>query len=187
MHYLPYRTNPFAQETPEFGRRPNYEGSMIRDHFTTKADGSFRLLGLPGKAVVGAAVVSGPNRYMVGAGSESLSLIGRDRLNRRATYTNPYAPGPDWPTVMKEIEPPADAKTAHVDLEALEGDSVRVRVVDPADRPISDLETLGRDGMAFRYRPADNLNRAHPTARSSIFDRTRTHDGDVPPWGARAG
>ena len=49
---------------------------------------------------------------------------------------------------MKEINPPADATVAHVDLEATTGPSVRLTAVDPDGKPIAGLRTNGRSGRS---------------------------------------
>jgi hypothetical protein len=138
VYYFPFRSNGSAQAIPGFG------GSVGREaegRFTTKADGSFRLVGLPGRAIVG-ALVDDAEAYMQGAGSESIA--GMNKNGRFETYSNPINPGRLWPTVMKEIDPPADARSAHVDLQATAGASVRVRVVGPDGRPSPAVASRGR-------------------------------------------
>jgi hypothetical protein len=49
---------------------------------------------------------------------------------------------------MKEIIPPANAGTVHVDLQVTTGPSVRLTVVDPEGNPIAGLETNGRSGRS---------------------------------------
>jgi hypothetical protein len=49
---------------------------------------------------------------------------------------------------MKEINPPADAEVAHVDLQFTMGPSVRLTVVDSDGQPIAGLKTNGRLGRS---------------------------------------
>ncbi|WP_165250575.1 M56 family metallopeptidase [Paludisphaera soli] len=146
VHYLPLRTNPFTRELPEFDEselgasRP--EGRDFRELNRTRADGSFRIVGLPGPAVVG-AVEPSPMRHMQGQGYDESTrkLAPGGRLD---TYSNPNQPSSAWPTVMKPIDPPAGAKTVVVELAATRGASVRVRVVDDRGEPATGAEMYGR-------------------------------------------
>ena len=118
---------------------PSYQ-----DRYLTKADGTFRLVGVPGRAIVGAVVHN--KAYMQGAGSEAIA--GMDKAGHFQTYNNPIFPGKLWPTVMKEINPAADANVVHVDLQVAKGDSVRLTAVDPEGKPIAGLKTKGRSGRS---------------------------------------
>ncbi|MDR3623314.1 MAG: carboxypeptidase regulatory-like domain-containing protein [Paludisphaera borealis] len=144
LHYLPFLSNTFAQATPEFGMGGGAHGAAHQDRYTSKADGSFRLVGLPGRAIVGAIEYQDKRvkLYMQGAGSESIA--GMNKNGHFETYSNPVIAGKLWPTVMKEIDPPADATSFRVDLQPTAGDSVRVRIVAPDDRPVKPVKTIGR-------------------------------------------
>src|SRR4029077_19889131 len=52
MLYFPFLTNEFAQKTPEFGVNAFVEGDARRMRFQSKADGTYRIVGLPGPAIV---------------------------------------------------------------------------------------------------------------------------------------
>jgi len=149
LHYMPFLSNTFAQATPEFGKGKGAEGGPQQDRYTSKSDGSFRLVGLPGRAIVGAAIYANMplKQYMRGAGSESIE--GLNASGRFETYSNPGAPGRLWPTVMKEIDPPADATNFRVDLRPTAGDSVRVRIAAPDGQPVNPVKTIGRISMGF--------------------------------------
>ena len=144
LHYFPFLSNTFAQQHPAFDGDGNTDGTGFQHRYLTKADGTFRLVGLPGRAIVGAVVDKG--KYIVGAGSEAIE--GMSAAGHFETFNNPIIPGKLFPTVMKEINPPADAETVHVDLEVVSGPSVRVRVVDPEGKPIAGLKTSGRFGRS---------------------------------------
>ena len=144
LHYFPFLANTFAQQHAAFDGDRNTDGVGFQHRYLTKADGSFRLVGLPGRAIVGAVVDKG--EYIQGAGSEAIE--GMSAAGHFETFNNPIIPGRLFPTVMKEINPPADAGSVHVDLEVVNGPSVRVRVVDPEGKPIADLETRGRFGRS---------------------------------------
>ncbi len=137
MHYLPFRDNRFARALPEFGERVTV--AQDEDRSTTGFDGTYRLLGLPGRAIVGA---SDPRRhYLAGVGSESIA--GMDEDGRFLTYGNPIQPGKTWPNAMKEIDPAEKTKSLRLDFELDSGASVRVRAVDPEGRPVATLEVGG--------------------------------------------
>ena len=70
LHYLPFLENKFAQATPEFG--PNRSVLVIhQDRYKTKSDGTYRLVGLPGHAIVGVAP-SDRVPYRFGYGAEAI-------------------------------------------------------------------------------------------------------------------
>jgi beta-lactamase regulating signal transducer with metallopeptidase domain len=140
LAYLPFLDNPFAQAIPEFGKDRNTDGTELQDRYLSKADGSFRLVGLPGHAIVGAQAIRG--EYMTGAGSESIKGINKNGYFE--TYFNPVPVGRNNPTVMAEINPPQDAKVAHLDLQVRSGATVRYRVVDPEGKTVAGLRTVGR-------------------------------------------
>ena len=142
LTYFPFLENTFAQAHPAFDSDGNTDAAGFQDRYLTKADGTFRLVGLPGRAIVGASANNKP--YLEGTGSEAI-----EGLNKRGvflTYRNPVDPGKFWPTVMKEIKPPGDAEVVRVDLQVLTGPSVRLRVVDASGHPVAGASTLGLMG-----------------------------------------
>ena len=146
LHYLPFLENTFAQATPEFG--PNRSVPAIhQDRYKTKPDGSYRLVGLPGHAIVGAAPFDRVP-YRFGYGSEAIK--GMDERGHFATWWNPFPPGKEWPLSMKEINPAAGTEVVKVDLELDPGDSVRVRVVDPDGKPLSGSSVVRRMSTSNR-------------------------------------
>ncbi|APW63706.1 carboxypeptidase regulatory-like domain-containing protein [Paludisphaera borealis] len=156
LHYLPFLSNTFAQATPEFGKDGNTDGVGYQDRYKSKPDGSFRLVGLPGRAIVGAKALLDDREllYMQGAGSDKIA--GMKPNGHFETYRNPVDPGKLWPTVMKEIDPPADAQTVHVDLQTTNGDSVKIRIVDSGGGPVSKLESQGRQSRgSYEAKPVE--------------------------------
>jgi protocatechuate 3,4-dioxygenase beta subunit len=143
FHYLPFRSNKFVQQHSAFVHG-TFDGTSLQQRYKSKSDGTFKLVGLPGRAIVGAMVYG--KQYLQGAGSESIE--GMNQHGHFETYHNPITPGRLWPTVMKEIDPPADVKVVHVDLQVTTGPSVRVTAVDPDGKPISGLNTRGRSGRS---------------------------------------
>ena len=167
FHYLPFLANKFAQQHPAFDKDGNTDGTGFQHRYISKGDGTFRLVGLPGRAIVG-AVVNG-KEYVQGAGSESIK--GMNQHGHFETYHNPINPGRLWPTVMKEIDPPADVKVVHVDLQVSTGPSVRITVVDPEGKAISGLKTRGRSGRSSYDR--DSMSKPEAEVLNLMPDEQR--------------
>ena len=146
LHYIPFLENKFALSMPEFG--PNRSVLVIvQDRYKTKSDGTYRLVGLPGRAMVGVAP-SDRVPYRFGYGSEAIK--GMDERGQFATWWNPFPAGKTWPLSMKEINPVEGTEAVHVDLELDPGASVRVRVVDPEGKPVPGSSVIRRMSTSNR-------------------------------------
>ncbi len=156
LHYFPFLENKFAQQYPAFDQNGNTSGDAFQDRYLTRSDGSFRLVGVPGRAIVGALVTD--RSFLEGTGSETIK--GMNERGQFETYNNPINPSNVFPTVMKEINPSADAPVVRVDLQVMKGLSVRLTLSDDGSQPITGVQTRGR------------------TARSSL-DRENTAGGQV--------
>ncbi|HEX7378076.1 MAG TPA: hypothetical protein VF278_13230 [Pirellulales bacterium] len=137
LHYLPFLSNDFARQTPEFGEPGSADG--FQDRYVSRLDGAYRLVGLPGRAIVGAECVIG--RYRQGVGAEQIA--GTDKRGNFETYFNPVAPGKKWPNAMKEINPSPETETVVCDLALDPGEKLTVNVVDPKGQPLDGFETHG--------------------------------------------
>jgi len=144
LHYFPFLENKFAQATPEFG--PN-RSVLDRDRYQTKSDGTYRLVGLPGRAIIG-VVPSDRVPYRFGYGSESIK--GMDERGQFATYWNPGPAGKTWLLAMKEINPVEGTEAVHLDLELDPGATVRVRVVDREGKPVHGSSVIQRTSTGAR-------------------------------------
>src|SRR5262249_9521255 len=51
MRSLPFRENTFAQAVPEFRTSGRIDGSLYHNRYQTKLDGTYRFVGLPGRAM----------------------------------------------------------------------------------------------------------------------------------------
>jgi len=141
LHYFPFLENPFAQATPEFDRNGNGPGATHQDRYQTKSDGTYRLLGLAGRAIVG--VLSHSEKpYLMGDGAAGIK--GMNQHGHFETWRNPVNPGKYWPTSMKEINPTAATKVVHLDFQLDSGAKVRVRVVDLQGKSVTGLKLAGR-------------------------------------------
>ncbi len=68
LQYFPFLDNTFAQATPEFASNVSVAASSsFQGRYQSKTDGSYRLVGLPGRAIIGVVVYS-EKPYLQGAG-----------------------------------------------------------------------------------------------------------------------
>jgi len=139
LHYLPFRSNEYAQRTPEFDSDGNVDGDQMR--YVTSPDGTYRLVGLPGRAIVGAESVLQNYRRVVGY--DAIDAPKYEKSDWLDTYRNPINPGPKWPSVMREINPAADAESVSLDFQLDPGQSLRIRVVDSGGQPASGVSVTG--------------------------------------------
>jgi len=145
LHYLPFLDN--ANAVDAFGliggspRVPG--GTLAQHHYKTDADGRFRLVGLPGPAIVGVVAI-GP--YMQGAGA--LEIDGRDEEGTFATFESPIPASVRWPTAMRKIEPGAGTTAITCDLEVDPGETLTVELVDARGQALEHCEVRGSAGRA---------------------------------------
>ncbi len=140
LHYLPFRENKFALATPEFHPGGYTDGGAHQQRYVSKADGTFRLVGLPGRAIVGVVTWRG-KPYRRGAGAESIK--GMNEHGYFLTWNNPVPPSRHWPGSMKEINPVEGTETVHLDITMVPGDKVHIRVVDQQGKPVTGVKTGG--------------------------------------------
>ncbi len=140
LHYLPFLDNTFVKAAPEFlGGLVN--GSSYQNRYLSKSDGTFSLVALPGRAIVGAVVYSGKT-YRQGAGAESIQ--GMNDRGQFPTAYNPVNASRLFPTTMTEINPAEGTETVHVDIALDPGVKVRLRVVDQQGKPVTGVKAAGR-------------------------------------------
>jgi len=146
LKYLPFLSNEYAERLPEFTTIGNgqIDGGLGYQHrYVTHPDGSFRVVGLPGRAVVGAETMS---KHRRGAGSEKIE--GMDDDGRLPTYTNPLRASKTWPNVMVETNPAPDADSVSVTLEADPGGDLKISVTDSQGKPITGYRVSGQMSSA---------------------------------------
>ena len=152
MYYLPWRTNEFAQALPEFDEDGNVRGDQAR--YKTDKNGNYRVVGLPGPAIVGAESVL--KQYRVGKGYEEVakSTPIRDKESGwLSTYSNPINPSPKWPDAMLGIHPTADTESIELNFELDPGGKLQIKIVDEKDQPVVGANVLGlsrRGGQFYR-------------------------------------
>ena len=141
LHYFPFLENTFAQATPEFDRNGNGPNTSHQDRYQTKSDGTYRIVGLPGRAILGVLSLS-KKPYLMGDGAAAIK--GMNRHNHFETWRNPVNPSKLWPTSMKEINPAAATPVVHLDFQLNSGEKVLMRAVDLQGKPVGGLKLAGR-------------------------------------------
>ncbi len=158
IHYLPFLTNEHASKLPEFGVEDgNIGADGYQTRYQTQADGTFRVVGLPGPAILGADSV-GP--YRQGNGVEEVlrrgfALDGQlgSAGQNFATFNNPLPAGRNWPTTMKAIDPPEGATSFSCDLELDPGGTLSFTLTDPEGKEIDGCTVDGKSTSWSRLKP----------------------------------
>lgn len=166
IHYFPYLDNRHAQDHPAF---TDLRGPTVgyQDRYTSDADGKFSIVGLPGRAIVGA--VCGHTTYRMGVGAKEIEGMGEN--GTFPTFGVPVMPGRGWPQAMAAIEPAEDALEHEVNIELDPGSSIRITTVDPDGNEMKDYTV---DGMASSAMPARPVRRATFEVVNLTEDETRT-------------
>ncbi len=143
LFYLPFLDNPYAKEVFGDGTDglPNMPGAMFQRRYRTDARGNFRLVGLPGRAIVG---VQSVQRFRQGSGAENIP--GLDEEGRFATYSNPLQAGAKWPTAMRLVEIGPLAQETECNLELDKGGAQKLLLIDPRGDPVTGCKVVGRAG-----------------------------------------
>jgi len=164
LHYLPFLENTFVQALPEFDKDGNVDGFQTR--YTTGGDGTYKLVGMPGRAIVGVESVD-KTPYRSGAGSETIK--GLEKKGFYKTWHNPIWPGRSWPNTLMEINPAEGTETLTVDAQLDPGLTLRIKVVDADGKPVPDASVV--DGS--RKRPGESTPEALFTLSSFRPDEVR--------------
>ena len=146
-YYVPLVENRFARGIPAFSD-PNHSGDFYdntagspSDRSKTQPNGTYRLVGLPGRGIVGVNIYREP--YLQ-EGYGGLDAQGRFQVESSERPVFMRRPGKRFVAPVKEIIPPAGAESFHVDFEVVPGPKVRLRVVDVQGQPVA-----GRVAGAF--------------------------------------
>lgn len=178
IHYLPYLDNEFAQAVPEFDDNGYAQGFQSR--FQSKPDGTFVIVGLPGKAIIGADANAG--YYMDGVGREHIPGMGDD--GHFETYSNPIQAGVSWPKAMVEVEIPIDAVSTAVELALDSGASIQLSVLDEQGRPLEGVQVAGQHADDSRLRGSfpsqfDAINFSEDERRTMVLSHPDSKQGIV--------
>jgi beta-lactamase regulating signal transducer with metallopeptidase domain len=151
--YYPLRTNTYAAQLSEFVDRELPDGPGNDAESASGENGTYRILGVPGPALMSAWCMSGD--YRMGVGFDELKTVKPDRRGNLmfAVFSNGLpAPSRKWPNVVKEVTFPAEPQAAVCDLTLDPGESLEISVLDADGKPATRYEVLGRTPRR-RYEP----------------------------------
>ncbi len=134
IEYFAFTDNPYRKDAPGFWPRLN-----------TKDDGTFRFIGLPGRAVIGARGLQ--LRYLVGVGSEKFKV--REGPGWRTLETSPTCIISNYHTLV-EVAPAKDAESQTCDITLDPGRTLTGNVVGPDNKPLSGARLGGTDGWSIQ-------------------------------------
>ncbi len=137
VNYLPFLDNPHAKP-PEF-RADVFGGSGEEARFQTHADGTYRVLGLPGRAIVGVRSVAAEYRKGVGASQ----IAGMDKNGTFRTYAQPMRANAKFLNALKEVNVAAGAASTTCDFALDPAGTIHVKLVDRAGQPVSGASVIG--------------------------------------------
>lgn len=151
LHYFPFLDNNHVQALPEFPKGGSVHGFQTR--YTTRSDGTYKLVGMPGHAIVGVESVARGVSYRSGVGSETIA--GMDKNGYYKTWYNPIWPGRWYPNTLVEINPPPGVESVTVDAQLDPGETLRIRVVDAEGKPVPDAKVSGDNRLKAREKGDD--------------------------------
>ena len=133
VDYLALQKNP---QTPE---KLGLHEAWDLHRFPTDSSGRYRVAGLPGPGVL-LVRARGETVYPLSVGAEQVD--GYDAKHDYLPTTPTFAPLSNW-NLVRQIDPPADAKTYSLDLTLSAGVTLTGRVAWPAGESPSRVEGLG--------------------------------------------
>jgi beta-lactamase regulating signal transducer with metallopeptidase domain len=145
IEYFPFLDNSYAKP-PEF--RPDiFGGGGEGQRFHTHADGTYRVLGLPGRAIVGVWAVEAGYRKGLGASQ----IAGMDKNGLFRTYAGSGQANAKFLNALKEVNAGVGAASTTCDFALDPGANLRVSLVDRAGKAVSGASVLddssGGDGL----------------------------------------
>jgi Carboxypeptidase regulatory-like domain len=142
VHYFPYASNPLVTKQ-DWSKLGDFNDVMIDSgRHITRPDGSYRILGLPTRGIVGARALSGTYRKGTGASE----IPGMQPDGQFPTLGSPVAADARREDALKEINPPRDSKSVTCDLTLDPGGKVRLTVVDGAGKPVDNTSWIYSSG-----------------------------------------
>jgi beta-lactamase regulating signal transducer with metallopeptidase domain len=144
--YFPYLSNKLARSLPEFakGRVPGRYGPV-----RTKADGTYRIVGLPGPAIL--AVRGGKTPFRHGTGADQIKC---PRI--RSSFQAYESPSPTSHNALKEVDVPDGTGQTNLDFQCDPGITVHLHLTDPDGKALTGVYLNGHvPGAAERLKTAD--------------------------------
>ncbi|HEV3298230.1 MAG TPA: M56 family metallopeptidase [Planctomycetaceae bacterium] len=138
LYYLPFRENAFARQLPEFHSNRAVDGEDRAK--MTREDGTFRIVGLPGRAIVGGSIGSTVVHYRAGVGASEIQGINKNGWFPTYGY---FQAGNKWPDVLKEINPREGVEEVRCDLVFDPGATIHVSLIDRNGEPANGSNVVG--------------------------------------------
>ena len=163
MMYTTYIENEHTRGLPEFDRRGGaafLQGYQSR--YETKSNGVYRLVAVPGKAIVGAwCMLPG---YRAGAGFDAIDVLKKNDAVGQLYQPAPYR---DGTSAVIEVDVPEHGDVIRADLQIDPGESIDVRVVNSDGTPaIGPLSVRGQDAENYGGTNFKSERRSSRRARS---------------------
>jgi beta-lactamase regulating signal transducer with metallopeptidase domain len=136
INYFPFLDNPYAKP-PEF-RADVFGGGGEEQRFHTHADGTYRVLGLPGRGIVG--VWGAKTEYRKGVGASQIA--GMDKRGAFRTYRRPFPADVNFLNALKEVNPTEGAASTPCDFALEPAPTIHIHLVDGAGQPVSGAAAL---------------------------------------------
>ncbi len=163
VEYYVFKDNPHASGASDFGGVTQFS----RAHYRTTPDGTFRLVGLPGRGLLGAR--ANEDAYRMGVGAERIKekkmTIGLETIAvvPDSIFVNDFH-------VLSEINPPEGTQEATFELALDRGETVKGRVLDPQGQPLKGAQIRGLTDWW------DSWSKSSPSAE---FEVTGLAPGDL--------
>jgi hypothetical protein len=142
INYLPYLTNKYAQALPEFHETPLNEIPGPQDRYNTRADGTYRVVALPGPALV--AAWFSKYAYLRGVGAEKVKC---------PTYRGQaYQVFRPWISMnsaeaLADVDIPEGVEDTTINFQLDPGITIHIDIVDPDGKPAAGVVVApGRPG-----------------------------------------
>jgi protocatechuate 3,4-dioxygenase beta subunit len=151
MYYIATPDNPLVGKLQSF--KDGTHIIYVQDRYHTAADGSYRVVALPGRGIIGVGAVR--DAYPGGQGYDEIADL-KDHDSYRK-YNSALAPSQKYPTAVKEVDVPETGAGAVCDFVLDPGRRVTLRVVDSANKP---LEGVLVDGIRETHGGRDQMRSA---------------------------
>lgn len=148
IEYFAFADNPYRKDAPGFWPR-----------LSTKEDGTFRFIGLPGRGLIGARGFQ--DRYLVAVGGEKFT-IQNDPL--RTIATSPPCITVNYHTLV-EVAPAKDATSLTCDITLDPGRTLTGTVIGPDGKPLSGARMGGVTGFSI----SSWEHKTQPTAEFTVY------------------
>jgi RNA polymerase sigma factor (sigma-70 family) len=149
VEYFVFTDNPYLQKSPTFRAAFTSFRTSRSEAPLTRSDGSFTVVGMPGRGIITATVPRGDEScYLIARGADRIKGFGSN--GRFSTW--PYIVHASMTNTLAGIDLPADKREATVNLVLDPGKTIKGTVVDPDGKPLSGVQVEGAWGYNLRQR-----------------------------------